>query len=521
MCADQGGNNELDKTMDVDLRAFAPVLYLSTAQLPWVQVQPTRPISQLAAATVLHCPGSKGTVMGTVPKLLLLLVCSYYSLVAYGQDPLSYTTGSIKTESACSESKATPSTPAGATVTMHHRYGPCSLDPTKETLTLEEILHRDHLRATYIQRKLSPSTNTTGDAQKLEATLPTSLGTALKTLQYVINVSIGKPAVMQTVMIDTGSDISWVHCKPCSPCHAQVDPVFDPTMSTTYSPITCGSAACTQLGVDDSAAGCSSSQCQYIVKYLDGSNTTGTYSSDTLTLGPSVVPGFQFGCSQTGTGFDDEMIAGLMGLGGGAESLVSQTAATFGPAFSYCLPPPQSSAGFLTLGASSGGGSSFTTTRMLRSKRVPTFYFVLLQGIRVGGRAINVLPTVLAGGSVMDSGTIITRLPPRAYSAMSSAFRAGMLRYTRAKPLGILDTCYDFGNLTTVSVPAVELVFDGGAVVHLDYDGIMAFDCLAFAPSDDGGANSSVSIIGNVQQRTFEVLYDVGGGTMGFRAGAC
>ncbi|CAO2187635.1 unnamed protein product [Urochloa humidicola] len=180
--------------------------------------------------------------MATVPKLLLLLLCSYYSLtIAQAQDPLSYTTGSVKIQAACSEPKATPSTSAGTTVTLHHRHGPCSLDPAKQTLTLEEILRRDQLRASYIQRKLSPSTNTTGDAQKLEATIPTTLGTALETLEYVINVTVGTPALTQTVMIDTGSDISWVHCKPCSPCHAQVDPIFDPTMSTTYSPFSCSS----------------------------------------------------------------------------------------------------------------------------------------------------------------------------------------------------------------------------------------------------------------------------------------
>lgn len=132
---------------------------------------------------------------------------------------------------------------------------------------------------------------------------------------------------------------------------------------------------------------------------------------------------------------------------------------------------------------------------------------------------MNIRPSVFAAGSVVDSGTIITRLPPTAYSAMSSAFRAGMTDYRRASPLSILDTCYDFSNLTTVSVPTVELVFDGGAVIDLDFDGIMIFDsCLAFAPNDD---DSSVGLIGNVQQRTFEVLYDVGQSTMGFRAGAC
>ncbi|OEL38283.1 hypothetical protein BAE44_0000698 [Dichanthelium oligosanthes] len=103
-----------------------------------------------------------------------------------------------------------------------------------------------------------------------------------------------------------------------------------------------------------------------------------------------------------------------------------------------------------------------------------------------------------------------------------------MTQYTRAKPLRILDTCFDFGNQTTVSVPTVELVFDGGAVVDLDFDGIIILgSCLAFAAND---ADSSAGIIGNVQQRTFEVLYDVGHlflgiknrvSTMGFRGGAC
>ena len=68
------------------------------------------------------------------------------------------------------------------------------------------------------------------------------------------------------------------------------------------------------------------------------------------------------------------------------------------------------------------------------------------------------------------------------------------------------------------SVPPVSLVFAGGAVVNLDVDGIMLGNCLAFTANED---DNSLSIIGNVQQRTFEVLYDVGQSTVGFRAGAC
>ncbi|OEL35359.1 Aspartyl protease family protein [Dichanthelium oligosanthes] len=504
-------------------------------------------------------------------KLLLLLLCSYHTLIARGGDDRSYkvlATGSVKTDAVCSEPKATPSS-GGATVPLHHRHGPCSQLLSKKVPTFEEMLRGDQLRACYIQRKFSGA----GDVQQSDATVPTTLGSSLSSvivincnpefplnsvsvgvelgldnhihpsaslvmgprravlaaslpelligageefrltnsLEYVITVGIGSPVVTQTVLIDTGSDVSWVQCKPCSQCHSQADPLFDPSASTTYSRFSCSSAACAQLGLEGN--GCSSSQCQYIVKYGDGSRTTGTYSSDTLALGSNAVKSFQFGCSHAESGFDNQT-DGLMGLGGGAQSLVSQTAGTFGTAF-YCLPTTSSSSGFLTLGAASSG---FTTTPMLRSSKVPTFYGVLLQGIMVGGKQLNVAPSVFSVGSIMDSGTVITRLPPTAYSALSSAFKAGMKQYPPAPPSSILDTCFDFTGLSSITIPTVALVFSGSVTVDLDPNGIIISNCLAFAATSN---NNSTGIIGNVQQRTFEVLYDAGRAVVGFTAGAC
>ncbi|XP_066319351.1 aspartyl protease family protein At5g10770-like [Miscanthus floridulus] len=467
--------------------------------------------------------------MASVPKLLLLSLLfflSYRSHIAHAGDDGSHRVllsigGSLRTKSVCSESKAVQSSSSGATtVPLHHRHGPCSTLPTKKMPTLEERLHRDQLRAAYIQRKFSGGVKGgrgAGDVQQSDATVPTTLGTSLDTLEYLITVRLGSPGKSQTMLIDTGSDVSWVQCKPCSQCHSQVDPLFDPSSSSTYSPFSCSSAACAQLGQEGN--GCSSSQCQYTVTYGDGSSTTGTYSSDTLALGSNTVRKFQFGCSNVESGFSDQT-DGLMGLGGGAQSLASQTAGTFGTAFSYCLPPTPSSSGFLTLGA---GTSGFVKTPMLRSSQVPTFYGVSIQAIRVGGRQLSIPTSVFSAGTIMDSGTVLTRLPPTAYSALSSAFKAGMKQYPPAPPSGILDTCFDFSGQSSVSIPTVALVFSGGAVVNLDANGIMlqtssSILCLAFAANSD---DSSLGIIGNVQQRTFEVLYDVGGGAVGFKAGAC
>lgn len=418
----------------------------------------------------------------------------------------------------CSEPKVvTPSSSRGITVPLRHRYSPCSPVPSKKKPSLEEMLRRDQLRAAYIKRKFSgvKKGGAAGDVEQSDATVPTALGISLDTLEYVITVGIGSPAVTQTMSIDTGSDVSWVQCKPCSQCHSQADSLFDPSSSSTYSPFSCTSAACAQLAQDQEGNGCSGSECQYIVPYADGSSTTGTYSSDTLTLGSIAVTNFQFGCSQSESGFNDQT-DGLMGLGGGAQSLASQTAGTFGAAFSYCLPPTPSSSGFLTLGA--GSTSGFVKTPMLRSSQVPTIYGVFLQAIRVGGKQLDIPTSVFSAGSVMDSGTVITRLPATAYSALSSAFKDGMKQYPPAPPSGILDTCFDFSGQSSISTPTVTLVFSGGAAIDLDLNGIIQSSCLAFAGNGD---DSSLGIIGNVQQRTFEVLYDVGGGAVGFRAGAC
>jgi len=325
----------------------------------------------------------------------------------------------------------------------------------------------------------------------------------------------------QTVVIDTSSDIPWVQCLPCpSPqCHLQKDRLYDPTRSSTYAPISCASPACALLGTRYSN-GCSptSQQCQYTVAYGDGAATTGTYVTDRLTLGPNiVVPNFRFGCSHAVRGSFSDQTAGTLALGGGRQSLLAQTARTFANAFSYCVPAPSAS-GFLSMGGPTVAASSFARTPLVRIPRNPTFYLVRLRAITVAGRRLSVPPAVFSAGSVMDSSIIITRLPPTAYRALRAAFRTAMSMYPLTAPRPGLDTCYDFLRFPTVRVPRISLVFDAGAVLQLDRTSVMLDGCLAFAASPSDGA---VGFIGNVQQQTYEVLYDVGGRSVGFRGGAC
>ncbi|KAJ1258737.1 hypothetical protein BS78_10G098600 [Paspalum vaginatum] len=451
---------------------------------------------------------------------VLLLGSSCYSIVhATGAERYRVVTpSSLKPSEICSgHNKVIPSKKS-ATLPLTHRHGPCSPAIPKEKTSFEETLRRDQLRAAYIHSKVSR--NASKELQQSAVTVPTSFGYSVGTAEYVITVSLGTPAVAQVMNIDTGSDVSWVQCAPCAAgsCYSQKDTLFDPTSSGTYAAFSCDSAQCAQLQLDGQSNGCLNSQCQYTVQYGDRSETNGTYGSDTLRLTSSdAVNSFQFGCSHSAAGFIGQ-VDGLMGLGGGAESLVSQTAATYGEAFSYCLPPPSSSStGFLTLGAA-GGASGYARTPMARFTNAPTFYGVLLQAITVAGTQLSVPPSVFSGATIVDSGTVITELPPTAYQALRTAFRNEMKAYPPAAPVGKLDTCYNFDGFDQITVPTVTLTFSRGAAMDLDVSGILYAGCLAFTAA---GQDGDTGILGNVQQRTFEVLFDVGGGTVGFKPGAC
>uniref|UniRef100_N1R0T6 Xylanase inhibitor C-terminal domain-containing protein n=1 Tax=Aegilops tauschii TaxID=37682 RepID=N1R0T6_AEGTA len=106
---------------------------------------------------------------------------------------------------------------------------------------------------------------------------------------------------------------------------------------------------------------------------------------------------------------------------------------------------------------------------------------------------------------------------PQCYPQRNAFFdprRNAMGAYKTRAPTGNLDTCFGFVGVTNVTVPAVSLVFDGGAVIELDLLAVLLDGCLAFAPV---AADFALGFIGNVQQQTHEVLYDVAGGAVGFR----
>ncbi|TVU11505.1 hypothetical protein EJB05_45096, partial [Eragrostis curvula] len=215
--------------------------------------------------------------------------------------------------------------------------------------------------------------------------------------------------------------------------------------------------------------------------------TTGVYSQQTLTLAQGVVvKDFHFGC-----GHDKRRVPGkydgLLGLGRLPESL----AVKYGGAFSYCLP-------------------AFQFTPMGGIPTDPTFYTVTLTGITVGGKRLNIPPQAFRGGMIVDSSSVVMGLSStdrRSEVSWRSTRCFRMVALTPATTLQVtkISSCRRFPSYSVVAPQWTSFFFARGATIDLDVsNGIMLDGCLAFAMS---GPDDNPGLLGNVNQRTFEVLF--------------
>ncbi|KAF8399153.1 hypothetical protein HHK36_015018 [Tetracentron sinense] len=349
---------------------------------------------------------------------------------------------------------------------------------------------------------------------------PISSGISHGSGEYFSRLAIGTPSKSFYMVLDTGSDVNWLQCAPCTDCYQQDDPIFVPSSSSSYAPLSCDSQQCKSL--DESE--CRSGSCRYQVSYGDGSYTTGDFATETLTFANSApIHNIALGC-----GHDNEGLfvgaAGLMGLGGGSLSFPSQFKSS---SFSYCLVNRDSSSSS-TLQFGSAQPPDAVTTPLLRSRRINTFYYVGITGLSVGGELLSIPSSYFEmdasgnGGVIIDSGTSVTRLKTEVYNALRDAFVKGTKNLKPTHGIAIFDTCYDLSSKTSVAVPTVAFHFPGGKslplpaknyLVPVDSSGTV---CFAFAPT-----SSALSIIGNIQQQGTRVNFDLANLVVGFSSNKC
>ncbi|XP_022945440.1 aspartyl protease family protein 2-like [Cucurbita moschata] len=434
---------------------------------------------------------------------------------------------SLLSPESATDSESFISSEAGLELQLHH------LDALSLNRTPEELFHlrlqRDALRVT----KLS---SLSGGSQNLSQASGTSHGTtgfsssvisglAQGSGEYFTRIGVGTPPKYIYMVLDTGSDIVWLQCAPCKNCYSQTDPVFNPVKSRSYSKVLCRTPLCLRL----ESPGCNQKQtCLYQVSYGDGSYTTGEFVTETLTFRRTKVERVALGC-----GHDNEGLfvgaAGLLGLGRGGLSFPSQAGRSFNQKFSYCLVDRSASSkpSSVVFGDSAVSRTA-RFTPLLTNPRLDTFYYVELLGISVGGTPVSGISASHFkldpngnGGVIIDCGTSVTRLNRPAYIALRDAFRAGASSLKLAPEFSLFDTCYDLSGKTTVKVPTVVLHFRGADVSLPASNYLIPVDdngrfCFAFA-----GTTSGLSIIGNIQQQGFRVVYDLAGSRVGFSPRGC
>ncbi|GAV79250.1 Asp domain-containing protein, partial [Cephalotus follicularis] len=403
---------------------------------------------------------------------------------------------------------------AGFRITLEH------VDSGKN-LTKFERIQRGMKRGQHRLQKLKSMVLAAGDDSALTAPVHAGNG------EFLMKLSIGTPAESYPAIMDTGSDLIWTQCKPCIQCFDQPTPVYDPKRSKSFSKISCSNPLCEALPQSTCSDGC-----EYLYTYGDYSSTQGILATETFTFGDTgseaSVPNIGFGCGEDNEGDGFTQGAGLVGLGRGPLSLVSQIRE---PKFSYCLTSiDDTKSSTLLIGSFASANKSSTlikTTPLIQNPSQLSFYYLSLKGISVGGTHLPIKKSTFSlqddgsGGLIIDSGTTITYLESSAFDLLQKEFISQMDLHVIPSGSTGLDLCFSLpSDSTEIEVPKLVFHFEGADLDlpgenYMIADSSMGVLCLAM------GSSSGMSIFGNVQQQNMLVLHDLEKETLSFQPTQC
>ncbi|KAK3164053.1 hypothetical protein QOZ80_1AG0012000 [Eleusine coracana subsp. coracana] len=402
-----------------------------------------------------------------------------------------------------------------------------------------ELIHRDSALSPFHEPALAPHARMPAAARRsLSSDNNSGVVSEIvsRSFEYLMSVNIGTPPTRMLAIADTGSDLIWVTCRNDTGNDLVEDDddddgssssrtVFDQSRSSTYAVVGCDSEACRPLSEASCDAG---SHCQYQYAYGDGSHTAGLLSTETFTfLDATRAPNVSFGCSTRSAG--TFRADGLVGLGGGALSLVSQigAATSLGRKFSYCLVPYYSTnaSSALSFGARAVVSDPGAASTPLVQSDVAAYYTVELEAVAIGDQQTVVAAKSSSTRIIVDSGTTLTFLDPALLGPLVGELERRVNLTRTRSPEQLLDLCYDVHGReeTGWGIPDVTLRFGGGAAVTLRplntftlvQEGTL---CLAIVTVSEA---QPMSILGNVAQQDLHVGYDLDARTVTFAPADC
>ncbi|XP_039142425.1 aspartic proteinase CDR1-like [Dioscorea cayenensis subsp. rotundata] len=338
---------------------------------------------------------------------------------------------------------------------------------------------------------------------------------------YLMELGIGTPPVKIVAIADTGSDLVWIQCKPCDSCYNQTDPIFDSTKSSTFdNSVSCNDTIC--LAILPSSSCGDNLLCEYMYGYGGGSITFGNLARETFTFSSgsnnasSSIPGIGFGCSHSSEGQFTPNVDGLIGLGGGAASLVRQLDSSIHGKFSYCLVPyAENTTSILNMGDKAVVNGPGVVTIPMTSGNY-TFYMISLNSITIGNDTIPYTPDDTTN-IIVDSGTTITYIPDFALTKVIDAVSKTINLNKTKDPQNYLSLCYSHSvKDPPYPFPNITFNFDNqlghdqvSVVLTATQTFIQSTDDVICLAMDYSGKSDNIAIFGNVAQQNMHVGYDL------------
>ncbi|XP_071715550.1 aspartyl protease AED3-like [Rutidosis leptorrhynchoides] len=401
-------------------------------------------------------------------------------------------------------------TSQGSTLRVYHVSSPCSPFRPKTSLSWEESV---------LQMQADDKTRLVYLTSLIAGRSFVPIGSGRQIIQsptYIVKANIGTPAQSLLMALDTSTDMALVPCAGCVGCSSTT---FNSAKSVSFLSFACGTDQCKQV----QSSSCLGTSCSLNMTY-GASSIVANLARDNLTLATDSIFGYSFGCIQktTGGSFPPQ---GVLGLGRGPSSFVSQSTTLYKSTFSYCLPSFKSSnfSGTLRLGPN-GQPLNIQYTPLLVNPKRTSLYYVNLIGIKVGSTTVNIPPSALAfnpntgGGTIIDSGTVFTRLVTEAYTAVRDEFRRRMGKAV-VSSLGGFDTCYTVPILLT-KVPTMTFMFPG-LNMSLTQDNFLIHSTFGSTTCLAMSASPNLNVIANMQQQNHRVLFDIPNSRLGISREVC
>ncbi|KAK7245708.1 hypothetical protein RIF29_40557 [Crotalaria pallida] len=332
-----------------------------------------------------------------------------------------------------------------------------------------------------------------------------------KGTEYIASYYIGTPPTRVYAFVDTASEIIWTKGLP----------ILNPSNSTTFQTLPCGSKSCQQLG-GDKICRYGDQPCIYQITYDNNSTSAGVFSSDEFALDGSSnqsvinVGKLVFGYNNiSNTNLELTNENGTLALNRGQHSFISQLGIK---KFSHCWD-------MQTNGSKNNGSKSVMyfgenkakiyledLTPLLEGKLQN--YYVQVDGITINENEVPIPKGAFniagsRGGFIVDCGTTFTMLKNEAYEPFLNMLRENLNKPIIPGPIPELDLCYKGTIKDLDSVPEVTFRFSRGVKVKLLKEvTFMEFQkglwCLAIVRSPN-----NVSMLGNFQMSNYWVGYDL------------